>query len=379
MNNSNKRSDYQGNRGFQKTYIQQLFVISLIILSTILMPLQGLSSEMNERVLEDRDVGLLPSNRNKQRNSYSLDEKEVTDPAPVVIGDIEDPDIDQNALQGKSVSEVEHSSAANIMYLRTNDNLFISDNYISEFNETEAASQEQETISTDEIEFLAAHEITSGDQERPIVIMTYDDGGNEENIHHIMEIYEKYNLSTTFFITGEWVQLNLELTQEMIQRGFEIGCHGWDHTEMTHLSDSKVRRQIEEFLQLMDEIAPEYEVRFIRFPYGSRNDRVKQIAAEYGLQSVMWTHSSGGFDENTIENIMSKLEWGSLILSHSTRWYDVYHSEDIILSFLEQGYQIMNVSEGISEADKYQKKVPKFNITPDWIWILKNQGNVMFE
>jgi len=219
----------------------------------------------------------------------------------------------------------------------------------------EVNSQTSENPSCEKIEFLAAHEISCGDRDRQIVIMTYDDGGKEEYIQHIMAVYEQFGCRTTFFLTGEWVDRNHDLAREMIDRGFEIGCHGWDHTAMTKLSHAAVRKQIEDFLALMQEIAPDYEIKFIRFPYGSRNQCVREIAAEYGLQSVMWTHGSGGFDESTIDNIMRELDWGSLILSHSTRWYDVYSTEEILASLLDQGYQVVTLSEGMADSDRYQK------------------------
>jgi peptidoglycan/xylan/chitin deacetylase (PgdA/CDA1 family) len=182
--------------------------------------------------------------------------------------------------------------------------------------------------------------------------MTYDDGGREEYIRHIMDVYEEYGFRVTFFVTGQWVERNRELTKEMIDRGFEIGCHGWDHSEMSSLSKEEATKQIEDFVNLIKEIDKGYEVKLIRFPYGSRTQVLREIAAEYGLQSIMWSNESGGMDEGTYDNVMSDLQGGDIVLSHSTRWYDVYEVERILLSILEQGYKVVTVTEGMEEEGK---------------------------
>ena len=208
-------------------------------------------------------------------------------------------------------------------------------------------------IPLEKIEFIATHEVNSGDRERPIVIMTYDDGGSIGDIEYIMKAYESYGFSATFFVTGEWLIKNKEFTKEMIDRGFEIGCHGWDHANMVNLSDSEARKQIEDFISVFKEIDPEYELKYIRFPYGSRDQRLRDIAASYGLQSVMWSDESGGKTEETLNYILDDLSYGSIVLSHSTRPYDISMVRDIIVEIRRQGYDIVSLDEGLSEEDKY--------------------------
>ena len=207
-----------------------------------------------------------------------------------------------------------------------------------------------------EIEFLTNHEVCSGDINRNIVIMTYDDGGKEEDLNHIMDTYEKYGLRTTFFVTGEWVENNRELTKSIIDRGFEIGCHGWYHSDMTSLSSTEIHKRLADFLSIMKEISPQYKITLIRFPYGCRNDRTRRIAAEFGLQSVVWNTESGGIDETTLTNVLDNMGPGSLVLSHSTRPYDVLFTEELLTSILAQGYDIVTVTEGMAKEDCFQEK-----------------------
>ena len=212
-----------------------------------------------------------------------------------------------------------------------------------------AESPVERILTAEEKEYIASHEINHLDRDKPVIAMTYDDGGSEEYIRHIMKVYEKYGFRVTFFVTGQWVGGHKELTKEMIERGFEIGCHGWDHSEMSSLSREEATKQIEDFLDLMKEVDKGYEVKLIRFPYGSRNQVLREIAAEYGLRSIMWSNESGGKDEGTYDNVMRGLQAGDIVLSHSIRWYDVYEAERILLGLLEQGYKVVTVTEGMGE------------------------------
>lgn len=214
---------------------------------------------------------------------------------------------------------------------------------------------EPEGISREEMAFLASHEIKKGRTDIPVVMMTYDDGGDEEDLRTIMEVYKKYNASATFFLPGEWMVKHPDLVREMISGGFEVGCHGWSHDVFVGLSTGEIRKQIKDFLLVMESIDPSYEVRYIRFPYGSRNDRVRQIAAEFGMQSVIWEGESGGVTERTSEYATRNLTPGEIILSHSTRRYDVLQAEEIVKFLVESGYTPVRISDGVAIDDQWSK------------------------
>ncbi len=151
-------------------------------------------------------------------------------------------------------SRVESVSNTNMIKASMTISIEDKDNYQFESISTEFASPGDQNnsffspVSYEDINYLANNEISIGDISRPIVIMTYDDGGPAEYIEHIMSVYEEFNFQATFFITGVWAERNLDLVKEMIDRGFIIGYHGWDHSEMTALSEEAVRKQIVDFL-----------------------------------------------------------------------------------------------------------------------------------
>lgn len=209
------------------------------------------------------------------------------------------------------------------------------------------AEKQKESVSEEQKIFLMTHEFNKGDKSKNEVMMTYDDGGGVESIRSIMNAYDSYGAKATFFVPGVWLEKNKDFAKEIIDRGFEIGCHGWDHADMSKLSSMEVEKQIADFINTMSEVDPNYKIKYIRFPYGARTDNTKEIAAEYGLQSVMWSDESGGTTDQTLNYIMRYLERGTIVLSHSTREFDVSMVREILKSILDAGYKPVTISEGM--------------------------------
>jgi peptidoglycan/xylan/chitin deacetylase (PgdA/CDA1 family) len=52
---------------------------------------------------------------------------------------------------------------------------------------------------------------------------------SEKALPRLFDIIEKFNIQPTFFLTGKFVEENSEFVNEMVNRKFEIGCHGMKH------------------------------------------------------------------------------------------------------------------------------------------------------
>jgi peptidoglycan/xylan/chitin deacetylase (PgdA/CDA1 family) len=115
---------------------------------------------------------------------------------------------------------------------------------------------------------------------------------------------------------------------------------------------------------MAQEIVPDYPVRYFRFPYGDRNDRVRSVVAEFGLQSVHWNIESGGLDKGTFDNVVRKATKGSIVLGHMSRYYDVEYAERILERLMGEGYLIESVETGREARDKFpQRRRPS---RPGW-------------
>lgn len=208
-------------------------------------------------------------------------------------------------------------------------------------------------ITPEDISFLKKHVIKQGDTSKKIVILTYDDGGSEEKIDKVLKTYSQYSLHTTFFVTGEWVERNPYLVKKIINEGHDLGCHGFDHKELTSLSTNDITRQLTGFLEALFKVDPSYQARYFRPPYGSYDDRVVEVAARLGMQTVLWGLGSGGLDgvENTVKRVLDGSKNGTIVLSHSTRYFDVEAVPDIVDGLLQRELTPVKTGEGLSPSD----------------------------
>ncbi len=58
------------------------------------------------------------------------------------------------------------------------------------------------TITQEEIDFLASHELIRGDSSRQVAMLTYDDARNIERIQHLLDVYRENGAKMTLFVIG---------------------------------------------------------------------------------------------------------------------------------------------------------------------------------
>jgi len=206
----------------------------------------------------------------------------------------------------------------------------------------------------DLIDFLVKHSIRKGDDTRPVVLMTYDDDGSPSMIEDILSAYRNYgNSKTTFFFIGDRLEICRKSVEKIITEGHVLGCHGWHHVSFNTLTDSDIHAQFEKFHRKILEIAPGYQVKFFRLPYGAgfTEDRILRIAAQWDLQHVFWTMGSDGLIPRTDKNVISETKNGSIVLSHMNRYFDYTQANFIVDGLMRRGFSLESVATGISPDD----------------------------
>jgi peptidoglycan/xylan/chitin deacetylase (PgdA/CDA1 family) len=217
------------------------------------------------------------------------------------------------------------------------------------------AQHEEGGITEEEIDFLRNHEISAGNRKRRVILMTYDDGGKPNDILTILNAYELYG-EITFFLTAEWLLNNREIAQLILKAKHTLGCHGYDHLPFTSLSTKEMNEQFTKSIEAFRRVVPGYRVRFFRPPYGDRNQKVRDEAAKFGLQVVMWGLSSGGQDVDTCQRVLEGANNGAIVLCHSTRHYDIQQAEETAANLVKLGYSLESMDTGLDPTDDWAKK-----------------------
>ena len=77
------------------------------------------------------------------------------------------------------------------------------------------------------------------------VAISFDAAWGADKTQQIMTICENYNIKATFFLVGFWIEKYPDMVKEIYNRGFEIGIHSNTHPDMTKLTKSKIRDELE--------------------------------------------------------------------------------------------------------------------------------------
>jgi polysaccharide deacetylase family protein (PEP-CTERM system associated) len=87
----------------------------------------------------------------------------------------------------------------------------------------------------------------------------------EKNVFRVLELFAKYRVKGTFFILG-WVAERLpRLTREIAAMGHEIGCHGYAHQRLSHLTPKQFRSDLRDTVsRLSDQV--QHPIRCYRAP-----------------------------------------------------------------------------------------------------------------
>lgn len=92
-----------------------------------------------------------------------------------------------------------------------------------------------------------------------------------EATQEILELFDKYDKMTTFFVLGEVAELLPELVEEIAERGHEIAFHGYSHVRLHELGRGKFEEEVKKGVSLLHGITKQ-KVQGFRAPNFSLNN-----------------------------------------------------------------------------------------------------------
>ena len=195
------------------------------------------------------------------------------------------------------------------------------------------------------------------------VAMTFDDGPHTVYTKQIANELERYGFTATFFVIGNRADgtayPGTNILSLLASKGNELAIHGYTHDVYYHnCSDDTYEYELSKTYSVIKAQVPSAEVKLMR-PIGGNITSERASSCAYSV--VMWDvdsedwkykYKSGDTEEqrqeklNTIvENVMSSVKNGSIILMHDI-YESTYDATCLILERLHaEGYQVVSVSE----------------------------------
>jgi peptidoglycan-N-acetylglucosamine deacetylase len=156
----------------------------------------------------------------------------------------------------------------------------------------------------------------------------------------------------TFFLSGKWIVKHRRETKRLASvPTFELGDHSYSHPHCMNISDDSVQQELQRTELLLKNISKTSSHLF-RPPYGETDGRIKHIAQNLGLITVMYDLASGDPDstfsrERLIRYIVSHARNGSIIVMHvnGRGWHTAEALPEIIQSLRHKGFVFIKVSD----------------------------------
>jgi len=125
------------------------------------------------------------------------------------------------------------------------------------------------------------------------IALTFDDGPNDPHTLHLLDALAKAGARATFFLIGKYVRMRPSIVREIQGAGHAIGNHTDTHPNLIFVSESRLRRELEDCRKALEE-AIGTPAPLFRTPFGGRRPNVLRTVRKMGLEPVMW--SVTGYD-----------------------------------------------------------------------------------
>lgn len=119
------------------------------------------------------------------------------------------------------------------------------------------------------------------------IALTFDGAWGNEDTATLLSILERQNVTATFFFTGGWISKYPDDVKTILAKGHEVGNHSENHKQMSKLSKTQCKEEIQIVHDKVKELTG-LEMTVFRPPFGDYNDTVIQAANELGYHVIQW-------------------------------------------------------------------------------------------
>ncbi len=187
-----------------------------------------------------------------------------------------------------------------------------------------------------------------------VVALSFDAAWGNEDTQLLIDILNKYNINTTFFVVGDWVDKYPESVQALHENGNEIMNHSSDHAHFSSLTTEQIiddLKHCNEKIEAITGVSPS----LFRCPYGEYDDHVISAVNSIGMTAVQWDVDSldwKGLSAQEIQRrVLDKVQPGSIVLFHNAAENTPEALPGIIESLIADGYTIVPISKILLKGD----------------------------
>jgi peptidoglycan-N-acetylmuramic acid deacetylase len=191
-----------------------------------------------------------------------------------------------------------------------------------------------------------------GDTTKKELYLTFDNGYENGYTARILDILREKKVPAAFFVTGHYVKDQPELLKRMVAEGHLIGNHSWSHPDMTRISDSRIKEELDQVKAAVAQVTGQKEMRFLRPPRGIFSERTLAVSKALGYTNVFWSLAYKDWDTKAqkgwkyaYDSVMAQLHPGAVMLLHSVSRDNAEALGKIIDDARRQGYEFKSLDQ----------------------------------
>lgn len=185
------------------------------------------------------------------------------------------------------------------------------------------------------------------DPEKPMIAITFDDGPTPYS-DEFMAVFEQYNATASFFMLGSNIAQYPDTVKHMVENGFEICNHSWDHKSIATDDKALIIKEIFDTQDAIYQLTGHEPTR-IRPPYGAYNDLTYETANGNDIHITLWNVDTEDWRNRNASTTLSRAKDGAfdgaIILFHDLYPTSLEAIKEFVPYLQSQGYQLVTVSD----------------------------------
>lgn len=192
---------------------------------------------------------------------------------------------------------------------------------------------------------------------RPAVALTLDAGADSAPTGAMLDILAERNIKITFFLTGDWIERNPELTKRIVADGHEVGNHSTSHPDFRGLDENGMLLELQTMSDRLYAVTGTRPAPYFRPPYGAYDEHVLRVVIANGYLPIFWTLDSldSVGDPKSADFLVDRLtntlapdkRNGAILLAHCGNATTAEALPRILDAFAAQGLIVTTISQSI--------------------------------
>ena len=192
-----------------------------------------------------------------------------------------------------------------------------------------------------------------GNTAEKVIYLTFDAGYENGSTAKILDTLKKHNVPAAFFLVGNYMEKNADLTRRMVQEGHIVGNHTMHHHDMSKLSDKAAfSKELTDLENLFKDITGKELPKYYRPPQGTYSEENLKMAQELGYRTVFWSlaymdwvNNNQPTKEQAFSKLIPRIHNGAVVLLHSTSSTNAQILDELLTKWESMGYRFASLEE----------------------------------